>query len=395
MASINLGTFNDGFSGIPYTCYLIYDTPTRSGDYVTIKNVKVQIVSGTGQGTEGRVALNLSMPNGTSRISNGTIANAYVYPTNTTYTAVGSTGWQFSNLTTSFSYSITIADTGYSSSWSTTYSKTFTGSITCPARTYTVSYNANGGSGAPGSQTKTYNVSLTLSSTVPTYTGHTFKGWGTSSTSTTPSYQPGDSYTGNANLALYAIWEEDYTPPEERTIAFRGIWIMATSKLANIFKNILIKLVALENKFNIATTTSEFTNYLSSKINQLQTKCAVDYIVEDGTWGDHGVYRKWNSGVAECYGWFSIAHTLSETYGVLFFNGNMGDGYYTVLQTLPSGLFSEGPVITLTLMRGGGLVTAEITSSNKDQFRFFIISAAKETSANTVYYIVKAMGRWK
>ncbi len=79
---------------------------------------------------------------------------------------------------------------------------------TTSATTYTVSYNANGGSGAPGDQIKTHNVTLTLSSTKPTRTGFTFVGWGTSETATTASYQPGGSYTTNANLTLFAIWKE-------------------------------------------------------------------------------------------------------------------------------------------------------------------------------------------
>lgn len=72
--------------------------------------------------------------------------------------------------------------------------------------TYTISYNANGGSGAPASQTKTYNTTLTLSSTRPTRTGYTFKGWATSSAATTAQYQPGGSYTANASATLYAVW---------------------------------------------------------------------------------------------------------------------------------------------------------------------------------------------
>ena len=35
------------------------------------------------------------------------------------------------------------------------------------AQTYTISYNANGGSNVPASQTKVHGVTLTLSSTVP------------------------------------------------------------------------------------------------------------------------------------------------------------------------------------------------------------------------------------
>lgn len=73
--------------------------------------------------------------------------------------------------------------------------------------TYTVSYNANGGSGAPSAQTKTYNVTLTLSSTSPTRTGYTFKGWSTSNTATTATYSAGGSYTANASATLYAVWQ--------------------------------------------------------------------------------------------------------------------------------------------------------------------------------------------
>lgn len=81
------------------------------------------------------------------------------------------------------------------------------------ANTYTVSYNANGGTGAPSSQTKTHGTTLTLSSVKPTRTNYTFKGWGTSATSTTVSYAAGASYTANAAVTLYAIWELAYVKP--------------------------------------------------------------------------------------------------------------------------------------------------------------------------------------
>jgi len=90
------------------------------------------------------------------------------------------------------------------------YTKTV--SISIPAlATYSVSYNANGGSGAPTSQTKTYGKTLTLSSTTPTRSGWTFQGWGTSATDTTVDYSPGGSYTANSAATLYAIWKKDLT----------------------------------------------------------------------------------------------------------------------------------------------------------------------------------------
>ena len=82
-------------------------------------------------------------------------------------------------------------------------------SVTVPARSsYTVSYNANGGDGAPGNQVKSSSSNLTLSSVVPTRPGYIFLGWGTSATDTTVDYNPGDTYSTNANITLYAIWEE-------------------------------------------------------------------------------------------------------------------------------------------------------------------------------------------
>ena len=76
-------------------------------------------------------------------------------------------------------------------------------------KTYTVSYDANGGSNAPGTQTKTENIALTLASTIPAREGYTFRGWATTPTATTADYQPGGSYTANAAVTLYAVWEKD------------------------------------------------------------------------------------------------------------------------------------------------------------------------------------------
>ena len=79
--------------------------------------------------------------------------------------------------------------------------------------TYTITYNANSGSGAPSSQSKSWGTELTLSTTVPTRSGYKFLGWGTSSSATTATYQPGGTYpaTSNANQTLYAVWRQLYT----------------------------------------------------------------------------------------------------------------------------------------------------------------------------------------
>lgn len=86
--------------------------------------------------------------------------------------------------------------------------------ITIPAlASHTVSFNANGGTGAPGSQTKWYGTVLTLSTTKPTRTNYEFLGWSTSVTGTVD-YQPGGQYGADANVTLYAVWKLLYVPPK-------------------------------------------------------------------------------------------------------------------------------------------------------------------------------------
>lgn len=77
---------------------------------------------------------------------------------------------------------------------------------------YTVKYSANGGSGAPSSQTKWYGKTLKLSTSKPTRTGYSFKGWATSASGSVK-YAAGANYTANASVTLYAVWELAYTPP--------------------------------------------------------------------------------------------------------------------------------------------------------------------------------------
>lgn len=77
---------------------------------------------------------------------------------------------------------------------------------------HTVSYNANGGTGAPGSQKKIYGSNLTLSSARPTRDGYVFMGWATSSAGEV-SYMPGSTYGADVDITLYAVWQIAYIKP--------------------------------------------------------------------------------------------------------------------------------------------------------------------------------------
>ena len=74
---------------------------------------------------------------------------------------------------------------------------------------YTISYNANGGTGAPASQTKYKESVLTLSTQKPKRTGYIFKGWAVTNTAESATYQPGGSYSSNSDVVLYAVWEKE------------------------------------------------------------------------------------------------------------------------------------------------------------------------------------------
>ena len=174
-------------------------------------------VSSNGIGTSGTIYYHLYV---------GTLS------ANTTYYVYFYDSTNNPNATGSARYSLDGSDTTSKYSASATY--------TLP--TYTINYNANGGTGAPSSQTKTYDVALTLSSTTPTkastvtyptgtitisynanggsstpsaktgtYTNtktvpYTFKNWNTNSSGTGTSYNAGASYTANAAATLYAQW---------------------------------------------------------------------------------------------------------------------------------------------------------------------------------------------
>lgn len=118
----------------------------------------------------------------------------YVYGAWATISATCSTGYDFNywsnngGSSSSFSVKVT-SDLSY-----TAYGK---------PQTHTVSYNANGGSGAPGNQTKTYGYVLTLSSQKPTRTGYIFNYWDGSDGGT---YYPGSSFGTDADTVLTAHW---------------------------------------------------------------------------------------------------------------------------------------------------------------------------------------------
>ena len=70
-------------------------------------------------------------------------------------------------------------------------------------QTFTVSYAANGGSGAPSQSTHNENTTVTVSSTQPTRSGYRFVEWQNSGGT---AYDPSDTFTITGNVTLTAQW---------------------------------------------------------------------------------------------------------------------------------------------------------------------------------------------
>ena len=196
------------------------------------------------------------------------------------------TGYSFSKWNTSSSGSGTSYSSG--ATYSTNAALALYAIYT--ANTYTVSYNANGGSGAPSSQTKTYGVSLTLSTTVPTLTNYTFTGWATSSTGSVV-YASGGTYTANASVTLYAVWELAYTLP-----VISNLEVIRCDSSGNIDetdgKYVLIS-------FDWSVDTTDSSNYLSkiylfryaAGASSYSASSSYSYTATSGSF-----YKVWGSG---------------------------------------------------------------------------------------------------
>lgn len=103
--------------------------------------------------------------------------------------------------------------------------------------TYTISFNANGGTGAPNSQTKTYGQALTLPSTVPTRASYAFAGWATSASGEVV-YQAGSQYTNNADVTLYAVWVQEDMPPSISNLSVHRVNSHGDEQLSGEYVNI-------------------------------------------------------------------------------------------------------------------------------------------------------------
>ena len=279
-------------------------------------------------------------------------------------------GWSKSNTATTATYS---AGSTYTANEGAILYAVWT------IETYTISYNANGGSGAPSSQTKTYNVNLTLSSSVPTLTGCDFLGWSTSSAATSATYSAGGIYTANASATLYAVW---------------------SLKTYAVFYNANGHGTAPSSQTKAYGTALTLSPFIS---NQTGTGARVDYTItgnaNGGTWsGSNGSasitpqytysQNKWNTmpdGTGT--GYASGASYTENAATTLYAIWNTSTSY-TYTYALPSGTPAKNQTATVTFNANGGSTTkTSQTSTRAMTFVGWYTSASggtKRTAASQV-----------
>ena len=170
--------------------------------------------------------------------------------------------------------------------------------------TYTVKYDANGGTGAPSNQTKKQGESLTISTAKPTKTGYTFTSWNTKKDGTGTKYDIGASYTVDADLTLYAQYKENtvtYTvkydanggenAPKEQTKTKGKELVLSTTvptKEGYKFVNWNTKKDGTGTSYNAGskyTTEASVTLYAQyeKELNEEKTKYTITFYTNDGT----------------------------------------------------------------------------------------------------------------
>ena len=117
------------------------------------------------------------------------------------------------------------------------------------------------------------------------------------------------------------------------------------------------------------------------------TQAMADYIVEQGTSGIW-TYRKWNSGIAECWGKTSVASTTYSANG----------GYKNVTESLPSGLFNAIPSVVNASGKINTCVQTHIgftAPNDATSIQTYLVNrnSSSVTQAGEVYWEVK--GTWK
>lgn len=118
---------------------------------------------------------------------------------------------------------------------------------------------------------------------------------------------------------------------------------------------------------------------------------AIDYIVEQSTSGIW-TYRKWNSGIAECWGCYQFTTSLTVAWGQMYESPDIKIPAYPFA-------FVEAPIVQISphisdraFVVEGGTAYGDFTTQPPN---FWILRGVKSTTTENFQVGVHALGRWK
>lgn len=225
------GTFNTLYGGYGERVQIPYTTPTKSGytfkgwatysggsvsyqpgEYYTLygNSTLYAVWESSGGTTQYYLNFNLQGGSGTFNTLYGVYGERLFIPSS----SPTKNGYTFQGWSTSSTGSPQYQPGDYY----TIYSNTILYAIWGESTQYcTITFNANGGAGAPASQQKVVGEPTYIPYAKPTRSGYTFLGWSTSRYAASADYQPGQAYTPYGNMTFYAVWKQE----EDRyTISF-------------------------------------------------------------------------------------------------------------------------------------------------------------------------------
>ncbi len=141
-----------------------------------------------------------------------------------------------------------------------------------PIPTYKVTYNANGGSGVPSTQSAKAGNSIEISAQIPVRAGYAFDGWSTSSYATSATYTAGDYMTVTKNTTLYAVWSKINTVGNEITISDTKINGNVLSFTAELTSPRSINGVLLVASYNSERELVNITSYPAEASKKISVK---------------------------------------------------------------------------------------------------------------------------
>jgi hypothetical protein len=163
----------------------------------------------------------------------------------------------------------------------------------------------------------------------------------------------------------------------------------AAIKFAN--KNGVLGYVGMSNNANGGLI--RWTYDASGSYTVLDTGNTKDYIVEQGTSGIW-TYRKWNSGVAECWGIYTMTSACTKAWGALYYSDTLCPriNYPFTFKSRPQEtVFCRGDSVSAWAYPEGGGIGMN-TTTQTGQYGFL---RPTTMTAAQVRYEFTVIGRWK